>query len=109
MTHPGPLASRPGLPALPATPQGERVRGRILLSAVTQAFWLKPPCGIAGQAATMARPPPPASSQEVVPPPSEDDGLFNAIKVASSNVGASQEESFTSITKLEGFRSKLKE
>ena len=56
-----------------------------------------------------SRPPPPAASQEVVPPPNEDDGLFNDIRVATYNVGASQDDAFTSSSKLEGFKKKLKE
>ena len=65
--------------------------------------------------------PPPAASQGVGSPPAASQGLasqlaaehedadvFNHIRVATYNVGASQDEAFTSSCKLEGFKKKLK-
>ena len=55
-------------------------------------------------------PPPPAASQGVASKSTagrEDDDIWCPIKVATYNVGASQEEAFQSSAKLEPFKNKL--
>ena len=71
--------------------------------------------------ASSSRPPPPAASQGVGLPPAASQGLasqlagehedadvFNNIKVATYNVGASQDDAFQSFGQLPGFKKKLK-
>ena len=80
---------------------------------LTQAFWLL--ASLAAAMASSSRPPPPAASQGVGLPlvasqglASQADVFNNNVKVASYNVGASQEEAFQNPCKLEGFKMKLK-
>ena len=80
---------------------------------LTQAFWLL--ASLAAAMASSSRTPPPAASQGVGLPlvasqglASQADVFNNNVKVASYNVGASQEEAFQNPCKLEGFKMKLK-
>ena len=88
--------------------------GRILVSRpcpLTQAFWLF--ASLAAAMASSSCSPPPAASQGVGSPPAasqgehEDAHIFNHIKVATYNVGASQDISFTAPGKMEPFKLKL--
>ena len=66
-----------------------------------QAFWLF--ASLAAAMASSSGPPPPAASQGE----HEDAHIFNHIKVATYNVGASQDISFTAPGKMERFKVKL--